>query len=92
MKFQHEVLIDCSAITPEACSDACLAKLGHARALKLKADAKNDTVHGGVTIIHNLPPLPHVILVEIYEAERGRHRKPATMPSAGALKAALDTL
>ena len=107
MQIQHEVLLDCSGTTSEACSDACLAVLGHGPDFKLQADTPDDIVHGSVTIAHNDPPVPHEIMVEIYEADElptvtvvhgrqeGRRttlQRPATIPSAQAIKTSLDTL
>lgn len=103
MIFRHELILDCAAITPTACSDLVLAKLGHGPAFKLKAERPTDTVHGHVTITHHLPPLLHVVEVAVYEVddlprlEPGQRQKrestlkrPAVMPTTAELKAWLE--
>jgi hypothetical protein len=64
-----EQVIDCSAITSSACSDSLLDALGHCADFKLRADGENDVVHGSVTIIHNSPPIPHEVTVELYDTD-----------------------
>ena len=55
MRISHDKVIDCSAITAEACSDRCLAALGHKADFALMADTPTSTVHGSVSIVHNGP-------------------------------------
>jgi len=71
MHIEHEMVMDCSEMTQEACSDICIEALtvGHGSDFKLKADTEDDIVHGFVTIVHNDPPLPHEYTVEIYEVD-----------------------
>jgi hypothetical protein len=99
MRVEHQRLIDCSGIETSRCSDNCLAALGHGLAFKLRADRKDDTVHGSVTISHALPPTPHYILIEVYEEDSppsvwhsSHFARPAVMPTVAAIKARLDTL
>ncbi len=92
MQITHEVVIDCSHMTPANCSDVCLEALSHGAGFKLKADSSTDTIHGSVTIQHSMPPNPHLIIVEVYEEDRGRQRKPAKMPTASQVTGALDKL
>tara|TARA_R110002051_G_scaffold121577_1_gene194715 strand:- start:24 stop:311 length:288 start_codon:yes stop_codon:yes gene_type:complete len=56
-------------MTPSECSDACLAALQHGLDFALRADAPTDTVHGTVSIVHNDPPEPHIITVDVYETD-----------------------
>ena len=89
MRINDTKLIDCSGITAAECSDLFLVALGHGIGFRLRADNRTDTVHGAVTIVHNLPPIAHEISVEVYEQEEGpnaRHRStlrpPLIMPTA----------
>lgn len=86
-------VIDCSEITPAVCSDRLVVALGHGDDLKLKADRESDVVHGSVTIIHNLPPEPHEVTVDMYDADEepcAEHlttfRRPDSMPATADLK------
>ena len=89
----------------EACSDMVLDALGHGPTFKLKADTPDDTVHGSVTIAHNLPPEPHKISVEVYEdanlpaltmingvtqGRRSTLQRPAIMPTAKKIRDRLN--
>ena len=69
MIVRHELLLDCADLSPLACSDLVLTKLGHGPSFKLKAERPTDMVHGHVTITHHLLPLPHVIEVTVYEVD-----------------------
>ena len=69
MHVIHQKVIDCSVMTAAECSNICLAALQHGPNFKLKADASDDVLHGGISIVHNHPPEPHEITVEIYEEE-----------------------
>jgi hypothetical protein len=89
--FDH--VIDCSGIDPSACSDSLLDALGHGDDLKLRADVENDVVHGSVTIIHNPPPIPHEVTVNLYdtdeepgEGHQTTFRCSDNMPSTSELK------
>ena len=93
MHVNHQKIIDCSEMTAAECSDLCLAALQHGPNFKLKADVSDDVLHGGVSIVHNHPPEPHEITVEIYEEEDlpsiGRlsiFQRPDPMPSAEIIK------
>lgn len=70
-----------------------MAALGHGVDLKLRAEHSADIVHGSVTIVHNSPPIPHEVRVELYDADEDpceRHvtifRCPENMPSTAELK------
>jgi hypothetical protein len=67
MFVTHEIGIDCSEITPEACSDSVLTGLEHGSGFKLRADTLTDVVNGSVSIVHNDQPGTHVIEIELYE-------------------------
>lgn len=69
MRVNVRKVIDCSAITAQECSDLALADLGHGPTFALKADTPQDTVHGSVTISHNMPPEAHEIIVDVYEVD-----------------------
>jgi hypothetical protein len=69
MHVIHNKVIDCSAMTAAECSDQMLVELQHGTDFKLRADTGTDTLHGSVTIVHNVPPEPHEITVEIYEVD-----------------------
>ena len=97
MHILHHKVIDCSSMTPVACSDLLLVKLLHGPTFKLRADMPTDTVHGSVTIAHNTPPNPHEIIVEIYEVDEppapnhpSTLKRPAPMTSEDAIRARLD--
>jgi len=99
MHVVHAIILDCSAIPVIECSDAILVALEHGPAFKLKADLPTDTVHGSITVGHNLPPEAHEITVEIYESDEapveGREsslNRPGVMPTASILRARLDKL
>ena len=102
MKITYTKVIDCSAITAAECSDKCLVALGHSQTFKLKADTPDDVLHGSVSIVHNVPPLPHVIEIECYEQDKlptikldGRRstlKRPVVMPTENELKAKLDAM
>ena len=99
MKIIHEVMIDCTSMTGEACSDLCLAALGHGTDFNLKALASTDTLHGSVSIIHNDSPLPHIFSIEVYETDEapttGREstlKRPTVMPTEQGLKDKLETM
>lgn len=93
MRITYAILTDCSGVSPQACSDACLAALGHGPTLKLKASGLNDHAHGAVSIVHpSDPDEPHLIQVEIYEADEGRKRKPPVIPKADEIHLALAEL
>lgn len=107
MKITHEVMIDCTSMTGEACSDLCLAALGHGADFNLIAASRTDTLHGSVSIIHNDSPLPHIFYIEVYEADEaptavtshgvtsGREStlaRPAVMPTEQDLINKLETL
>jgi len=67
MIVTHEILIDCSEMTPIACSDDVLQSLRHGPGFSLRAEKPADVVNGSVSIVHNDPPEPHLITVELYE-------------------------
>ena len=69
MKIIHELIVDCTSITGEACSDNCLTALGHGPDFNLKCEVPTDTIHGSVSIIHNDRPLPHIFMIEVYEED-----------------------
>ena len=84
MRVIHTKVIDCSAMAAAACSDLCLAALGHGPNFLLRTEgtrvilADNTVridglgpVHGAVTIAHNLPPALHEIWVDVYEQDEG---------------------
>jgi hypothetical protein len=88
-----EQVIDCSAIEPSACSDRLLVALGHGDDFKLRADSATDVVHGSVAIVHNSPPDPHEVTVDMYDADEGpcaehqtTFRCPDSMPSTADLQ------
>lgn len=101
MQVFHTLVIDCSMMTETECSDLCVEALGHGLGFRLKCDKPDDTVHGGVTILHCPPPTPHEFMVEVYEAdaaptarmERGRMvgrestlKRPLVMPTEQAIR------
>ena len=103
----HEVMVDCTNITADACSDLCLAALGHGSDFNLKASSRTDTLHGSVGIIHNDSPLPHIFSIEVYETDEaptavtshgitmGRQstlERPSVMPTEQDLINKLETL
>jgi predicted kinase len=107
MHVIHNVVLDCSAMLPTECSDACLVALQHGVAFALKANAPTDTVHGTVSIVHNDPPEAHIITVNVYDADEaptaqmvhgevvGRQstlKRPDPMPTEQAIKDRIDTL
>ena len=69
MNITHEVMVNCTGITIEECSDNCLATLGHGVDFNLKASTATDTLHGSVSITHNDSPLPHIFSIEVYEED-----------------------
>jgi hypothetical protein len=88
-----EQVIDCSAIESSACSDRLLDALGHGVDFKLRADNEDDTVHGFVTVLHNSPPEPHEVIVDMYDADeepcaehKTTFRCPDSMPSTADLQ------
>ena len=99
MHVTHLIVIDCSGMTSEACSDLLLLKLQHGPAFKLRTDNPTDTVHGSLTIAHNLPPEAHAIIVEVYEQDspsvpggrRSTLKRPAAMPTAAEIRRRLNT-
>ena len=99
MIVTHEIMIDCNSITDEACSDLCLSALGQSTDFNLKAELPTDTLHGSVSIIHNDLPLPHLVIVEVYEADeaptdlrQSTLARPAVMPTEQDLINKLETL
>tara|TARA_B110000977_G_C10861043_1_gene409781 strand:+ start:425 stop:751 length:327 start_codon:yes stop_codon:yes gene_type:complete len=107
MIVTHEVMINCTGITGEECNDNCITSLGHGTDFNLKAELPTDTLHGSVSIIHNDLPLPHVVIVEVYEEDEaptnltshgittGRQStlaRPAVMPTEQDLINKLETL
>ena len=107
MIVTHEVMIDCTSMTGEECSDLCLTALGHGTDFNLKASSLTDTLHGSVSIIHNDSPLPHIFSIEVYETNEaptavtshgitmGRQStlaRPAVMPTEQDLINKLETL
>ena len=99
MKITHEIMIDCTGITGEECNDNCITSLGHGTDFKLKASSPTDTLHGSVSIIHNDLPLPHVVIVEVYEEDeaptdlrQSTLARPAVMPTEQDLINKLETL
>ena len=99
MIVTHEVMIDCTSITGEACSDNCISALGHGTDFNLKASSPTDTLHGSVSIIHNDLPLPHLVIVEVYEVDesptdlrQSTLARPAVMPTEQDLINKLETL
>jgi len=99
MKITHEVMIDCTSMTNEACSDLCLAALGHGADFNIKCTLPTDTLHGSVSIIHNDSPVPHIFSIEVYEdgeaPNGGREStlaRPAVMPTEQDLINKLETL
>ena len=97
MHVIHNKVIDCSAMTAAECSDQMLVELQHGTDFKLRADTPDDTVHGSVSIVHNTPPEPHEIIVEIYdeddaptEGHRSTLKRPGSMPTEAAIRARLD--
>ena len=99
MVITHEVMIDSSSMTYEQISDSCLEALGHSEDFKLKASSPTDTLHGSVSIIHNDLPLPHVVIVEVYEEDeaptdlrQSTLARPAVMPTEQDLINKLETL
>src|SRR3990167_6177529 len=67
----HEMVFNCMGLglSPAQCSDLLLARLGHGPNFTLRADRADDTVHGAVMIRHEWPPVPHIIRVELYQAD-----------------------
>ena len=88
MIFTHEVMINCTGITGEECNDNCITALGHDTDFKLKALSPTDTLHGSVSIIHNDSPLPHIFIVEVYEADEA----PTSLTSHGITTGRQSTL
>jgi hypothetical protein len=76
---------------PLACSDACLAALGHNGATRrLKAANGAEAMHGHVSITHT--PGAHIIEVELYETPGGRRAVEAGRPGRVIVEASLDKL
>jgi len=99
MLITHEVMIDSSSMNHEQISDSCLEALGHSEDFKLKASSPTDTLHGSVSIIHNDLPLPHLVIVEVYEVDesptdlrQSTLARPAVMPTEQDLINKLETL
>jgi len=99
MVITHEVMIDSSSMNREQISDSCLEALGHSEDFKLKASSPTDTLHGSVSIIHNDLPLPHLVIVEVYEVDesptdlrQSTLARPAVMPTEQDLINKLETL
>ena len=99
MIVTHEVMIDCTSMTGEECSDLCLTALGHDTGFNLKSSSRTDTLHGSVSIIHNDAPLPHIFTVEVYEEDeaptdlrQSTLARPAVMPTEQDLINKLETL
>jgi len=69
MFVTQEIKINCSEITPQACSDSVLTALEHGLGFKLRADTLTDIVNGSVSIVHNALPEQHVIEIELYEVK-----------------------
>ena len=105
MRISHDKVIDCSAITAEACSDRCLAALGHKADFALMAETPTSTVHGSVSIVHNDPPEAHIVTVDVYDADEaptaqmvhgqleGRQstlKRPDPMPTEQEIKVRID--
>ena len=97
MRIVHRKVIDCSGMDSSTCSDLLLAKLQHGPNFKLRPDFPVDTVHGSVTIAHNLPPDAHEITIDIYDADepptadhRSTLRRPAVMPSQAMIRDRLN--
>ena len=66
MILELKRIIDCLGIGPEECTKHALTALGDNPAFNLSAKSEADTVHGSVTIVHNLPPEAHIIRIEVY--------------------------
>lgn len=94
MIVRHNMVIDCSAISPSECIKGLITKLGHKASFKLTADSPTGIVHGAVTVYHATPPDEHVIVVEVYDKDepptygpKNRHghktrfKRPAVMPT-----------
>lgn len=107
MHLLHKIVLDCSSIPAEECSDAIIVALEHGPDFKLRADKPDDTVHGSVTINHNSPPEAHEITVDVYETDEapdarivhgkleGREsylKRPSVMPTDSILRTRLDRL
>jgi hypothetical protein len=98
MHLEHQRIIDCSTMLASECSDMCLVALEHCSDFALRADVSTDTVHGSVTIVHNVPPIPHEFLVEVYEVDEASTerqstlKRPVAMPTKETLQTRLDTL
>ena len=97
MRVEHRMQIDCSGMTPEQCSHALLAKLGHSLSFNLKAAVPTDVVHGAVSILHALPPDLHTIIVEVYETTQAPTKdrlstlaRPAILPTAAEIRRKLS--
>jgi hypothetical protein len=67
MIVELKKIIDCLGIGSEECTKKALTALGDNAGFNLSAKSENDTVNGSVTIVHDAPPLHHLITVEIYE-------------------------
>ena len=75
MKITRAKPAGCLPGQSHLCTDAFLLKLPN---LKLKADTPADTVNGSISIYHGNP---HIIFVEVVEAEDGRFKKPLVIPT-----------
>jgi len=91
-RYTFGQVIDCSEITPSACSDRLLIAIGHGIDFKLRADGENDIVHGSVAIKHDSPPAQHEVTVNLYDADEDpceghqtTFRRPDNMPSTSEL-------
>jgi len=67
MNVELKQIIDCSGIGSGVCTEIALNALGNSPEFNLTAKSEDDTVHGSITIVHDLPPELHLISVEIYE-------------------------
>ena len=88
MIVEHQKIIDCTAIELSACSDNILVSLEHGTDFKLRADAPGDILHGSVSILHNDPPVPHQIVVTVYDVDEA----PTAIMVHGALVGRQSTL
>ena len=68
MQVKLTKMLDCTEIGSGECTERVLTALGNSPELNLTAKSANDTVHGSITIVHNLLPDLHLISVEVYEA------------------------
>jgi len=68
MHVELTQIIDCSGIGSGECTERALTALGNSPEFNLRARSEDATVHGSITIVHDSPPEPHLISVEIYEA------------------------